>query len=539
MKKFVLILCCIMMVYLCTLPVYASDFTKDETVYVQLDYNGDIQGRQVVNHLFSENPLSTFTDSVKNKDLINLTDTTSPVIKDSSVQWNTEKPTTDFYYQSTSDEALPFTFNIGYLLDDKSVKGEDLTGKSGKIELTLNVKPNENSPLIYRENMMAQISMTLNSDHAMNISAPDATKVVAGKITTLNYVIMAQQSGDYRITFDATDFEMDGITISIIPNGFSLPGDIQNQMDDMTGGFDEMNSAMGQMVDGTQKLQKGMVDLSKGINTLNGGYNEFLDGTSSIVTNTQSILKGYMDITPGIQDISKASNDINSGLSSVSPDQIKALGDGLVQIQKGYESITTDQLLIIAQNLAASTDPQVQALAQAVLGVNQLNDGFAPIAQGASSSLNGMADLADNYGELNSGLQGISKGMTSLSEGSQKLIPGLDDYKKGAVQFGNGLGELNNQVKVLPNQVQQLVNGQKEFKDGINEASTQMEAAFKDFTDVNTVSFPSFVNGDSQKVNTLQFVAKTPDIKKSAEKTVEENNSQTKGFWEKLLDLFR
>lgn len=538
MKKIALVICSIMLIYLNIIPVQGANYKKNETVYAQLNLNGEVQDIQVVHHLIAANKETTFIDSYS-KDIAvnNLTDTSQPIINDKSIEWNINTPTTDFYYESNTKENLPYNFTIRYKVNDKEVSGEEVFGKSGKVEIIINASPNTDSNIVYRDNMMAQISLNLNNNYVSDISAPKATRVLAGKLTTLSYVVFPNQKEEFNISLEANNFEMDGMTISIIPNGFSLPKDMENQLDEMTDGFSQLNNAMGDIVNGTVKLQNGIGELSSGIDSINNNYKSFLGGTKDLTNNISSLLNGVVAFGSGINEISGGSQEINDAFVQLSSEG-NTLSTGIKGLSEGYQTIASDDIVLLAQNLVSSSDPQVQALAQSVLGVNELNKQLDSLASGTDTYFKGVESFSQKYSSFNNGLEELSQGAAPLTSGSQQIIDNLGSYTEGAEKLGNGINQLDNEVKNLPSQVQLLVNGQKEFKNGIETATNSISNGLMEYTNKDIPAFPSFVYGDTQKLNSLQFIIKTPNIRHTEEDAISEIPTERKSFWEKLIDLF-
>lgn len=121
---------------------FPTTVTKDETVYVSLDSAGTVQEITVSDHL------STDKGNVRVEDvspLTGITDTKgnlTPVINGENIVWHSADE--DIYYSANADKnsELPVSIGISYRLDSQEISAEDAAGKSGRIEIEINLDNN-------------------------------------------------------------------------------------------------------------------------------------------------------------------------------------------------------------------------------------------------------------------------------------------------------------------------------------------------------------------------------------------------------------
>ena len=121
---------------LCTLLAYTSPvlaYTKDETVYSKINGNGDRTKTIVTDHLSGEEELvNDLTDLLNIKNVSG----DEEFSKDGNkITWKTNG--NDVYYQGETEKELPVECNIKYELDGNEMSKEDITGKSGKVKITI------------------------------------------------------------------------------------------------------------------------------------------------------------------------------------------------------------------------------------------------------------------------------------------------------------------------------------------------------------------------------------------------------------------
>lgn len=186
---------------------------REEVIYAKLDAAGE--------------PLSAYAVVALNGDagesvthygaytaVENLTDTSALTYEDGAVT-ATIPEGGRLYYQGTLESfELPWDIAIGYELDGRSISPAELGGQSGALEMSLSVKPNGNAPGAFADEMMLQITVTLDASLCKNISAGGATVANAGGDKTLAFTVLPGAEAEYTVTADVEDFTMAGLTIA-------------------------------------------------------------------------------------------------------------------------------------------------------------------------------------------------------------------------------------------------------------------------------------------------------------------------------------
>ena len=186
-------LLCTMLTY--TAPIFA--YTKDETVYSNLDSTGNDYETIVSTHIKNDDSLDLINDV---SDLLNIENTNgdeSFTQDGNSIIWKADK--NDIFYQGESQKDLPVECNVKYELDGKEINPDELAGKSGNVKISL--------------------QYTNKDEHIVNIDGKDVKMytpfvVVAGTII--------QNDSNKNITVTNGKVINDG-TKSIVM-GIALPG---------------------------------------------------------------------------------------------------------------------------------------------------------------------------------------------------------------------------------------------------------------------------------------------------------------------------
>ena len=124
-------------------PVYTAkpgSVSKSETVYINMNSSGKIETVSVTDWLHTDKGKVCVNDKSNLKNIENIKGETLPVIDGETVKWNMTD--TDLYYSGTSSEKPPVEIEISYSLDGKKIPPDKLAGKSGKVEINVNMKNN-------------------------------------------------------------------------------------------------------------------------------------------------------------------------------------------------------------------------------------------------------------------------------------------------------------------------------------------------------------------------------------------------------------
>lgn len=504
---------------------------KEEVVYVTLDSAGKRETTVVVNS-FETDGSRKITDYGSYKNIKNLSSTAKPKVTGNQIVWETDG-IEKFYYQGELDAGeLPWDFDLAYQLNGAPITGEELIGKSGHIVITLSAKSNAKAAAYYVDNYMAQITMTLDGDICRGITCPDAVTATVGSNRQLTFMVLPGRTKTYAISFDAENFEMDGLTIAMLKLSDGILG---NTADNASATISSVTSGIAQLLDGSGQLKNGSDDLVNGISLLNSGgqtirssfsianngMSEFGAGTASLADGLTDLTAGSSQIRSGLSELDTKAADIANGISSVeggletmlkkkqqlkngmtqlknSKPAIDTLGssgdalktgcqsiyDGLGQISSHQEEIQT------GLNTLHSTSTDISALTS---GLDTLNTGvdsiYSAIGQQAQilDALIGMSTdpAVTQYLQMakaiangvQSGAAEAGGGISELKNGVSTAQDGMNRLYTAADTFGNAALDMTNGAAALQNGAGTLQNGLQQYTDGVQQAGTLYSSA--------------------------------------------------------------
>ncbi len=575
-----------LVLFMVFLPVRAfAEAGKDETVYINLKHDGSISDIRVVNHIYGLKNLDSFTDYGKYISIKNLDNDIAPIIEGDAVKWPLSKyGDSDLYYEGTVNKRPPVEVLIRYYLDGKEMKGEELAGRKGHLKITFTVNHIDRA-----SKLMAQIQLPLNMNIFKNIKVTGGSKVIVGSSANINFVSLPGDEQIFEVEMDGSNIELNPVTISAVSSVFSLPASVQDGLNELTGGLDEisknadkLDKGMGEVISGTGALKAGMTKLGGGMNEIyagsgriyeesrkiTSGMEDFHRGLSQLEENSSSMVQGIDAAFQGISKLYggstetyKGMGELHNGAENLSKGTNELLG-GIAELKKGHS-----QLAGIAKELLEDPDPRVRAMAQGIIeeekALTELNGAAEGINSGASRLRDGMGKLYLGLGEYNKGFTELQDGMKEISEKSKQLPDYLGVMNRNYGTLKNGtnklfasygeinpaLGEITKSLMAIPGQLQMLINGQRDIKTGIsrlnNEGVKRIGASIDNSlgeliggTD-DKVSYTSFMDNERNKNSSVQFVMQTPAVEIKEVKRIEAVKEEKKGFFERFLDLFR
>ena len=359
---------------LIAVPAAAADAPAatgaEEVIYAKLDAAGE--------------PLSAYAVVALNGDagesvthygaytaVENLTDTSALTYEDGAVT-ATIPEGGRLYYQGTLESfELPWDIAIGYELDGRSISPAELGGQSGALEMSLSVKPNGNAPGAFADEMMLQITVTLDASLCKNITAEGATVANAGGDKTLAFTVLPGAEAEYTVTADVEDFTMAGLTIA------GVNYDIASAMGDTA----EITDGVGQMTDAISQLSDGASQLASGAGSLRSGAGSFGSGLSTLSAGSAELVAGSEQIAGALAQISASLPGAGAGADA------EAAAAAAAAAGMDPEAAAAAG----AQSAGAGMTLDLSALAQLPAGLEQAADGL----EQAGAAL---AQLAEGYG---------------------------------------------------------------------------------------------------------------------------------------------
>lgn len=459
----------------------ATNVTKSETVYVNLDAAGNRLSTVVSDKLHSDLSQVKLMDKSDLSDIVNVKGTELPIINGTDIEWNID--TNDLFYRGYSDKELPAQVGIKYYLDGSEISPEDLKGKTGtlKIEISMTNTLYEEKEVngvmhkIYNPMLMFG-GLILPEDKFTNITAENGRFISDGSKTIVFFAGMpgvsdtlgiesdklkelgigaladVDMSGKYVIEAEVTDCSLGNMYFAAMPlsglvKTFKLSDDI-NSLTDMLETLTELADSLKQV--DTQKILNALSADGNNLNQLT----DVLSDASKLYENNKALIETltkYMT-KENIQLIKNVTDDLkNVDMDTVSQlandKNLKKLLTDLEKTDlKKYEELLKNPLFKAFFSDISSVASDAQALMPSIEKLSKAFKGtdFNKLLSDIQSLMTVMNTLSDKLSEpenqaaLNKLPETVEevKRIASVAEQNSDLInslmefAGSDDLKK-------------------------------------------------------------------------------------------------------------
>ncbi len=518
---------------------------KQEVVYANLSGSGSTQDVYVVN-IVRPDSSGLVTDYGIYKTVNNLT--TTEKIKQSGDKVTIETEQDRLYYEGTLEDAqLPWSFDISYSLDGRKMSAEDIAGKSGKAEITIDVKQNTAAQSSFFDNMTLQVAVTLDTDVCSDITAEGASMANAGRNKQITFTILPGTEETLKIAADAQNFEMDAILINALYANMDISVDESGILDDVT----TLQDAIGKIDDGAGELESGIGDLKTAVDDelvsnlvrlkdasqeleiaaallaanmsgVDSAAAELLTGAQGLEAGIGALDEGLGLVCTGLDELSSKSGGITTGSAQVytallqlqqglgalpSPEDISGLTTASADIMTAINQLTaaaqalktaadydTYNAAVGAQALKSSNASVISAIdAQiSVLSGSPGNDDTIAVLQQAKTALqanNTHIDATQSYfGALETNASALYDGLYSLQTQYSVFNSGLQSMAASLASLPASLAVLSDSVDSLVLQYAQLNNGIIEYTAGVVEAQGGCTAVYSGISELSAGS---------------------------------------------------
>ncbi len=552
---------------------------KEEVVYIMTDANGSTENVNVVN-IFGKGNITDY-GSYSSVKMLNTNDSINK--NGDVITFSTDKD--KVYYQGTMENVqIPWNITFTYTLDGKTIKPEELAGKSGALKINIKIEKNDSCTTDFYDSYALQAALTLDTDKCKNIQADGATLANVGSDKQISYTVLPGKGLDAQISADVTDFEMDAVSINGVKLDLNVDIDDEELMDKVreitdaaksindgatavSEGSSALKEAGGSLADGSKTLDSGVADLDNGINSLNTGVLAMQEGLNTL--NSRS-----GDLTGGSAQMYNALKTLQSELANVSmsTEQLSqltkssaAIKSGIADIYSGAEalkqSIAYDSYkaamksngLDIDQLSAGNTQAintlgtQLQSLNAALAQIKQIpgyetNEALVKQAAELEAQIDSLSTIVTLLSGNNAAIMGTEQYYNAVYAGADELVNGIaklqenyENFDKAIVNLADSLINLSVNVSKLGAAVTQLTESYGQLDSGINEYTdgvAEIVAAYSQIADgtgsLVTGSKALAAGSDTLKQGTVDMYSGITSLDDGAKQL----NDGTKEFYE-------
>lgn len=548
---------CLSILMMQGLTVFAEGKTvaKDENVFITLNPDGSVEKQIVSDWLHNDSGFADYADKSVLTNIVNLKSSTMPTIDGENLTWNTDE--NDIYYQGNTDKTPPITTKISYSLDGTEMSAEDLMGKSGHLEITLNLTNNEKttatingkSKTIYTPFAVA-VACDFPTGTFANVHTEDSTIQSDATNQIVGFVafpglkenfdgvfdeeladLKAGLKSEFVISSDVTDFDMPSIMIAAATN----LGDLKDlssfsEFDSLMDGIDQLKSATDQLLAGTTDLKTGTAQLKAATNALKDKINTQLVPSLKATAPLQQELANKMaDLEKElaglkIPDMTSIQTQIGTAINGVSD---ASSAQTLAVLGVDYNSLTAEQQAKLtaaktAIKTSAATEISKNMAALDMSALSSLKTTLVEIQTLSEKLMGGMAQLTSalyNPSDDINNPQTVANAIIAISLGADKLDSGATQLKDGMTEYYNeGIGKL----------------AESDLSGDMNTAIAIMNEMQKSADSYNSYT------GSNTEISSTKFIMKTNKIQKTVQAEADTKPvAKKESLWTKFINLFK
>ena len=370
----------------CALPTSAAglDASYDETYYATLDYYGGLQDSSVVKS-YRLNGQASVTDYGTYDEVVNLSDQTQPVVEGGRVVFTPQAGTSGkFYFEGKTKrpyEELPWTISLSYKLNGAPILAEDLAGKTGLVEIILDITPNPRAGAYAKQNLVLTAATAFNDDDITSLEAPGAEVQLLGNLRTVLFAVLPGEEQHFSIRVGSDAFESAGIVFLAVPATLQqldqvarlreVKEETEDSLDAMdasldiildtlegmsgslstaAGGLDRLNAARGTVSsrkediyaagDGLHDLDAARAILSGGADGLSQSADQALASLDALSAALGALDRYGAVSAQAVEDANVILNDLNAALQDLGP-QLEAIRQTVGKLQSDSQKLST------------------------------------------------------------------------------------------------------------------------------------------------------------------------------------------------------
>jgi len=424
----------------------------DEAYYAVLDYYGNpIESSVVKSYLTNGN--SRIIDYGVYEQIINLTDDRQPMVSDDTVIFDlSEDIPQRFYFEGKTKQPfhdLPWTISLSYRLNGVPTPADQLAGKTGLVEINLDVVPNPSASEYNRNNLVLIATAVFNADDILSLEAEGAQVQLIGNLRSVLYLVLPGEEQHFVIKVGSNDFSFDGMFLLAVPATLAQLdqiSDLRNVRDEVEDSYHAICDSLDVILDALDGMSGSLNTTADGLDKLNSARNTISTGKDNVYSKADQALDSLNIFTdaldPAVSHLETASN----ALTDVT-DSLTALTKNIAGLKPELENIRS-----VIKKLQEDTE-NIRKLAKDVEYYNSWASSVASSLEDDLDDLgNNLDDLTRNLYQLKMTLKsvnGISKvdpinvgGMTTAAEVMDAVDKAQQAYNTyRTVLFTNGLTE--------------------------------------------------------------------------------------------------
>ena len=286
----------------------------DETMYLNLDYYGQISNANVVKGI-TFNSSKSYTDHGNYTALTNMSTSEQLEDKNGSVTVKAPENGGKLYFQGTLDPkkvVVPWTFDVTYKVNGVVTDADHVGGAKGLVEMAIDAIPNEKASEYMKNNFILMVGIPVDSEKYYSVDAPDSQVANMGEYSCVVFEALPGKEGHFVARFGTDSFETVGAIIMMSP---ATVGDLKD-VKDLKELKDKFRDNTNAMFDDVEAIMDNVTNVSEQLSLTNQMLQNLQEGKNKIHSQKDAIFNGNDVAIQDLRDLSGTLTPLDSSLKT-------------------------------------------------------------------------------------------------------------------------------------------------------------------------------------------------------------------------------
>lgn len=319
----------------------------DEAYYATTDYYGNLSNGSVVKS-YAMNGKSRITDYGTYKKVTNLTDDTKAERSGDKTTFNFgSNAPKHFYFEGETSrpfDNLPWKLSVTYKLNGVPVKAGTLAGRSGMVEIDLNMVPNKSASEYARNNYTLETMTAFNQNDILSLKADGAQVQLVGNLRVVLFVALPGEEQHVSIQVGTDDFQFDGMTYLMVPATLSQLkqiSELKEKKSQMETDYQKLNSSFDTLLSSVNNMSSSLNSAADGMDAMSSAVGSTSAGTDALYTQTDLLKADLGKIADALEPVAGQMEENAKALAETQKSAQK-LADAAVSLKSELKDIRTD-----------------------------------------------------------------------------------------------------------------------------------------------------------------------------------------------------
>ncbi|MGI6029560.1 MAG: hypothetical protein ACOX81_09170 [Candidatus Heteroscillospira sp.] len=438
-KRILVLGLCLSFALGCMTPACAAGARCDEAYYATLDYYGALTDSSVVKS-YALDGNSSITDYGDYDEVINLTDDRQPVYDGGKLSFSFDENAPEhFYFEGKTEKPfseLPWRFNISYKLNGVETKAETLAGKSGVVEIDLDVTPNPSASEYSRNNLVLTAATAFNADDILSLEAPGAEVQLLGNLRTVLFMALPGEEQHFAIRVGTENFSFSGMMLLAVPATLSQLdkiADLRDAKEDIEDSYDKLTEATEKILDSLDGMSGSLNAAANGLDQLNTARGQISAGKNTVYGQADLALEDLDSLAEALEPMNGHLDTASQAVDAVS-ESMGALCDTAVSLKEELKTLR-GVLDDLRDDLDALDDLRGELDAGELKNdFDRLGSSLKKLQSAMKAMTDSLAELEDIEGEDEVTIEGMT--VSQLEASVRALNAGYAEYSEAVTGLG-------------------------------------------------------------------------------------------------------